>query len=128
MSALTSALARLRPGVDFANLDGTLAGVRWDTSEVVPPTQQEVDAEIARADIPMEVWAGAMMRALNVLGVLEQIDQLVEASGDFLMKKLWNRAAAFRRDDPMIAAVGAQAGWSEGDLDDLFRLAGHFNA
>ena len=55
-----------------------------------------------------------------------QVDQIVAASNDLLMQKLWGRAAAFRRDDPMIAAVGASVDppWSESDLDDLFRLAG----
>ena len=120
----------LFPGVDFANTDNTLAGIRWDDPPpgFVPPTQEEVDAELARADIPQEVWAGAMMRALNALGILEQIDQIVAAEGDLLAKKLWDRAAAFRRDDPMISIIGEKAGWSESDLDDLFRLAGSFNS
>lgn len=82
----------------------------------------------ARADVPQEVWAGAMMRALNVLGIDPQIESIVAASDDWLLKKLWDRAAAFKRDDPMITAVGAAAGWSEKDLDDLFRLAGSFNS
>ena len=82
----------------------------------------------ARADVPQEVWAGAMMRALNALGILEQIDGIVAASGDLLMKKLWDRAAAFRRDDPMVTEVGMAAGWTEKDLDDLFRLAGSFSS
>jgi len=128
MSNMIKAIAALRPGVDFANLNGTLAGIRWDNPPpgFVPPTQEEVDAAIARADVPAEVWAGAMMRALNALGLLAQVDQIVAASNDLLMQKLWARAAAFRRDDPMIAAVGASVDppWSESDLDDLFRLAG----
>ncbi len=82
----------------------------------------------ARADVPQEVWAGAMMRALNTLGILEQIDQIVTAEGDLLAKKLWDRATAFRRDDPMISVIGGKAGWSENDLDDLFRLAESFNS
>ena len=87
----------------------------------------DVEKENARLDVPQEVWAGAMMRALNTLGILEQIDQIVTAEGDLLAKKLWDRAAAFRRDDPMISVIGGKAGWSESDLDDLFRLAGSFN-
>lgn len=77
--------------------------------------------------VPQEVWAGAMMRALSVLDIQDQVEAIVAASNDWLMQKLWNRAAAFRRDDPMIAAVGMAAGWTEKDLDDLFRLAGSFN-
>jgi hypothetical protein len=37
-----------RPGADFANTDGTLAGIRWDTPGVVPPTQQEFDLAAAQ--------------------------------------------------------------------------------
>ena len=47
MNRLTNTIAALRPGVDFANADNTLAGIRWDTPNVVPPTQAEVDAAMA---------------------------------------------------------------------------------
>ena len=47
MVKLTEALVILRPGVDFANVDGTLANIRWDTPGVVPPTQEEADAAMA---------------------------------------------------------------------------------
>lgn len=50
MSRLTDALAALRPGADFADTDGTLAGVRWDTPRVKPPSQAEIDAQMARLD------------------------------------------------------------------------------
>lgn len=93
----------------------------------------EVIAEVEAAKtslVPAEVWAGAMMRALNAVGILKRVDDIVAASDDLLVKKLWDRAAAFRRDDPMIVAVGASVDppWSESDLDDLFRLAGSFNS
>jgi hypothetical protein len=47
MTSLTEAIQALRLGVDFANTDGTLANIRWDTPGVVPPTQEEVDAAMA---------------------------------------------------------------------------------
>lgn len=47
MTSLTEAIQALRLGVDFANTDGTLANIRWDTPGVVPPTQAEVDAAMA---------------------------------------------------------------------------------
>ncbi len=46
MRELTQAITALRPGVDFANTDGTLAGIRWD-APCEPPTQAEVDAWLA---------------------------------------------------------------------------------
>lgn len=47
MASLTEAIIALRPGVDFANTDGTLKGIRWDTPGVTPPTQAEVDEAMA---------------------------------------------------------------------------------
>ena len=111
----------------FRNTDNTYEGIVWPEG-FMPPSKADFEKEISRADVPQEVWAGAMMRALNTLGILEQIDGIVAASGDLLTQKLWDRAAAFRRDDPMISVIGSKAGWSESDLDDLFRLAGSFNA
>lgn len=45
MTDLMTVLTRLRPGVDFADTNGTLAGIRWD-SPGTPPTQEEVDAAL----------------------------------------------------------------------------------
>lgn len=120
-------VAKLAPGVLTTNRDNTYEGIVWPEG-YTPPPRADFEKEISRADVPQEVWAGAMMRALNTLGILEQIDQIVAAEGDLLVKKLWDRAAAFRRDDPMISVIGSKAGWSESDLDDLFRLAGSFNS
>ena len=47
MNRLTNTITALRPGVDFANVDNTLAGIRWDTLNVTPPTQAQVDAAMA---------------------------------------------------------------------------------
>jgi hypothetical protein len=127
MADLLQALIRLRPGVQCTNTDNTYEGIVWPEG-FTPPSKADFEKELARADVPQEVWAGAMMRALNTLGILEQIDQIVAAQGDLLMKKLWDRAAAFRRDDPMVTEVGMAAGWTEKDLDDLFRLAGSFSS
>lgn len=127
MSNILAAVSVLHPDVPVINGNNTYEGLRWPKG-FTPPTKEAVLAAQARLDVPQEVWAGAMMRALNTLGILEQIDGIVAASNDLLMKKLWARAAAFRRDDPMISVVGATAGWSESDLDDLFRLAGSFSS
>ena len=47
MNIFHDAIAHLRPGASFSNRDNTLAGLRWDTPNVVPPTQAEVDAAMA---------------------------------------------------------------------------------
>lgn len=126
-SLLEIAIGKLCPLAQYTNHDGTYERIVWKDERPMP-SKADVERQITRSDVPQEVWAGAMMRALNTLGILEQIDQIVAAEGDLLVKKLWNRAAAFRRDDPMISVIGGKAGWSESDLDDLFRLAGSFNS
>lgn len=58
MASITPALVNLRPGVNFSNPDNVLAKVRWEAplpEGFTPPTQQELDAEIARlAAAPVE--------------------------------------------------------------------------
>lgn len=49
-SFLAQAFAHLRPGVDFADVDGTLKNIRIDTPDVTPPTQAEIDYQIALLD------------------------------------------------------------------------------
>lgn len=130
MYDILKVVQKISPGCEAINDDNTFEGIVWPKG-YTPPTKAEFDKEMARADVPQEVWAGAMMRALNAIDpdLLKRVDEIVAASDDLLMRKLWDRAAAFRRDDPMIAAVGASVDppWSEADLDDLFRLAGSFN-
>ena len=47
MNLFHDMIAYLRPGVDFTNTNNTLVGIRWDTPNVVPPTQEEADAAMA---------------------------------------------------------------------------------
>ena len=122
---ITKTIIKFAGTLPVTNRDNTYEGLIWPEG-FTPPSKADFERELTRADVPQEVWAGAMMRALNALGILAQIDGIVAASGDLLMQRLWSRATAFRRDDPMISAVGATAGWSEKDLDDLFRLEGSF--
>lgn len=128
MDAFVRAMTVLCPGINWSNDNNTYEGIRWPEG-FTPPSKEAFEAELAKQSnpVPQEVWAGAMMRALNATDMLEKVDQIVAASDDWLLKKLWARAAAFRRDDPMIVAVGQATGWSEKDLDDLFRLAGSFD-
>src|SRR3979411_3302938 len=76
MATFTDALIYLRPGANFSNKDDTLAGLRWDTPGVVPPTQQEFDAAFAALanPVPKVVAAGSMIRALTQLGKLDAVD------------------------------------------------------
>jgi hypothetical protein len=56
MTPLTRAMQSLYPTLNFADLDGTLANVRYDEplpEGFVPPTQAEIDAAIAKLDQPL---------------------------------------------------------------------------
>lgn len=48
MKNLAKALLALRPGAEFTYDNEDLATVRWNDPSVVSPTQDEVDAELAR--------------------------------------------------------------------------------
>lgn len=55
MNDVSRTLAYLYPTLNFADLDGTLANVRYDDplpEGFVPPTQAEIDAAIAKLDQP----------------------------------------------------------------------------
>lgn len=52
MTAVVQALAALWPGLNFADTDGTLEGVRYDDPlppGFTPPTQGEIDLKVARS-------------------------------------------------------------------------------
>ncbi len=125
---LHAAVAKLAPGTLITNTDNTYEGIVWPKG-YAPPSKADFEKELARADVPQEVWAGAMIRAMHMTGIAGQVKALVATSNDELLQDLYAGAAAFRRDDPMIAMIGAAVDppWTEQDLDDLFRLAGSFN-
>lgn len=125
MSRLTQALMVLRPGAEFSDSDGTLEGVRWDTPDVVPPTQGEVDAALARLDVPEQVTAAQIIRALDHEGLLSGVKAAVTQAGGLTLE-LWNHAPFFHRGDPLIAGIAAALGKSEDEVDELFRLAATF--
>jgi hypothetical protein len=124
MATFTDALIYLRPGADFSNRDNTLAGVRWDTPGIVPPTQQEVDAAFVALGnpVPKKVMAGQLIRALSQLGLLATIDAAV-AKADALTQRLWARAATFPRNDPLLLSFAPTVNLAAADLDNIFRLA-----
>lgn len=126
--ALAKAIGSLVPLAQYSNEDGTYEGIIWNDERPMP-SKAAIEAAMSRVDVPAEVWKGAMIRAMHATGIAGQVKELVASSGDELLQDLYAGAAAFRRDDPMVAMIGAAVDppWSEQDLDDLFRLAGSFN-
>ena len=124
MAALMDVLKALRPGASFSNRDGTLAGVRWDTPGVTPPTQAEYDAAAAALDnpVPDEVSSGQLLVALDELGWLSAVDAAVSQT-DAWSQRLWARASRFPRNDPLVVGIGTAIGKTSAELDACWRLA-----
>jgi hypothetical protein len=88
----------------------------------VPPTDEEVGAELARlADpVPPSATRGQLIRVLHHIGKLTEVRDAV-AQADVLTQELW-LSPTFRRDDPILQAVAATVGLTD-QIDDLFRLS-----
>ena len=78
--------------------------------DYVPPVPQS--ATRARAKI-------ALVRA----GKYADVNDYVASSNNLELQIWWNEAADFERNHPYVLGVAAQLGWTDTQLDHLFRLA-----
>lgn len=132
MTTLTDALRTLRPGINFADIGGTLGQVRWDAplpNGFVPPTQAEVDAWIAANPPEDLISAAQLLRALAAAEriAIDQATAALAAQGNDLPQRLWQRASYFNRHDPLIAQIGQVLGKDDAALDALWALAKTFS-
>lgn len=116
--ALMRALAVLRPGVDCSNPGNTglVTDVRWDRplpENFEPPTQDEVDAEIARQAAAVDrVTVERLYFMLEVEdqpGLAEAIETLLDqmaAAGDRKPRIYWRDAKVFESDHPLMLQLG----------------------
>jgi|SRR4051812_4084463 hypothetical protein len=72
--------------------------------------------------VPQAASSGDFMRALYELGWYDNAKAAVEMAGG-LAKILWDRAATFERQHPMVAQISQAIGKNSDDLDELFRRA-----
>lgn len=103
--------------VDYKLVNGELIAL-------TPEEQAEHDARSAIPParyVPAVVSASGIIRALEARGLLPAVDAVVGQADD-LMKRLWERAPTFDRNDPMVLTVARFLGM-EDQLDDLFREA-----
>jgi hypothetical protein len=77
--------------------------------------------------VPRTAAAGDFMRALYELGWYDDAKAAVEAAGG-LAQILWDRAATFERNHPLVAQTATAIGKTPDDLDDLFRKAASYTA
>lgn len=69
MKSLASILSALRPGKEFVFNNDDLSTVRWSDPDVVTPTLEEVEAEIARQaqeEADKKATAEAKLEALGL--------------------------------------------------------------
>ena len=95
-------------GVGDAYVNGTFT--RQPTIEPVPSEVTDLQARLA----------------LIAAGRLSAVDAAV-AQSDEATRAWYDRALTWRRDSPMIAALAPAVGLSEGQIDDLFRVAAAMN-
>lgn len=118
---LMRAIAVLRPGVDCADTNGTLAGVRWDTP-CEPPTQAEVDTELARlATPPIETSKLRFALELKARGMWPAVKAAIEANEDASM--YWDFTDIVRSDNQMLVALAGQMGVSAAQVREIVAAA-----
>lgn len=127
MSNLTAALSRLRPRVNFSNIDDTYDRVEWgpDLPEgFVAPTANEVAAMIARLDLPPSIANWKAHAILKIDQKHQVVLDVIAAIADPVKRELV--MTAFERLDPLPRASATlvelltAAGYDEPGIDDLF--------
>lgn len=112
-------LQKLRPGAEYRNTDGTLAGVAW-ADGVTPPTQAEYDAVLTAP--PANITPLQLRRALDKADKRAAVEAYVAQAGQGV-KDAWEYASSIEIDDPLLVSAAAALGVN---LADLFRLAATF--
>jgi hypothetical protein len=74
----------------------------------------------APGPVPQTASSGDFMRALYDLGWYDAAKAAVASVGG-LAQILWDRAAIFERQHPMVAQIATAIGKTSDDLDNLFR-------
>lgn len=76
-----------------------------------------------KTGVPQSVTRRQFKRGLLHLGLLDQAEVLIAASGDRVLQIDYADALDFERGNQLIAGMGALMGKTEAEIDDLFRLA-----
>lgn len=119
---LGQALAVLRPGAQWALRGDTLDGLEWLDEQQVAPSQEEIDAQLAKLRVPETVTPRQARIALLSAGLLDKAQAAVDAAGG-ATKITWEYATEFSRVEPLIDAIGQQLGLSDEQIDALFVYA-----
>lgn len=127
MSNLTAALIRLRPRVDFSNIDDTYAHVEWGPElpeGFVAPTANEVAAIIARFSVPASIANWKAHAILKVDGKHQDVVAVINAITDPVKRELvmtaFERLDPLPRDSATLVELLIAAGYDEPGIDDVF--------
>lgn len=93
------------------------------TGEVT--TREITDAPHA---VPQSVSMFQARTAMRRAGLLASVETAVAASADPEIQDAWEYATEFHRASPTIAALAAQIGMTDAQVDDLFRVAATITA
>lgn len=89
------------------------------TYEVIAKTSEELEAE-QKALVPYSITPTQGRILLKQMGILDQVNQMVEQSEDQALQIYWEYSLSWDRDNPYISSMANLLGMSEEDLDELF--------
>lgn len=78
--------------------------------------------------VPQSVSMFQARTALRRAGLLAAVEAAVAASADPEIQDAWEYATEFPRTSPTLAALAAQIGLTDAQVDDLFRVAATITA
>lgn len=102
------------PAGDPAPDGATLVGNTVDPDALTP----------APAPVPEEVTRFQARAALHLSGRLSTVESVMANEQTPMLTRLaWADALTFKRHSPALTGMAQMFGWSDAELDDLFRLA-----
>lgn len=101
-----------------------LFGDTWITITKYPDLSSNSNSNAAMANVTDSVVTRRQAKqALLQVGLLDDVDAAIAASGDRAAQIDWADATEFRRDWPTLIALQPALGLTDQQIDDLFREA-----
>jgi hypothetical protein len=98
---------------------------KWEHPTLAQPTQAQLDAIVIDPNapvVPQTITPRQCRLILSAQGLLAQVEALIALS-DEPTRITWEYALEFRRDDPLLDALGTQLGLTAQQIDDFFVAA-----
>lgn len=96
------------------------------TYQVLVKSPEQLEAE-RRALVPYSVTPTQGRIQLKQMGLLDQVNQMIEASDDDALKIYWEYSLSWERNNSYISSLANILGMSENDLDNFFIQASQIN-